>query len=178
MLDASIGLTERFTPYSISLNDDMDSKKKITLRVSTTTTRTDRCGLDSTDSASPVKRLITMYNANGLAASKAMRRATALAVEYQGECQRYVAKSVDEGTESDRWFHSAIDGLVDSEENTPTSESDDEDDWADSMYKSGDAGPLTTSETLSDFVRPPSLKAFDESAGETNEIVWEVRKYD
>ena len=154
-----------FTTFSIPTLCALEtSMKKNSLRVVTVSTRTDRTGQDSTDSASPVKRLITMYNTNGSTSQKAYRKSRARGAE-DVEC--------DVSGENDQWFFSAVDKLIDSEENSPReNESDTESDWSPSKSRSIiNSDPLlqTDSEVKSESRSPSSILAEDE-----NEIVWEV----
>ena len=138
--------------------------KRNSLRVVTVSTRTDRTGQDSTDSASPVKRLITMYNTNRSTSQKAYRRSRAKGADNV-EC--------DGSGDSDQWFFSAVEKLIDSEENSPReNESDTESDWSPS--KSGSIinpdPQLQINPKIKSESRRPSFILTDDE----NEIVWEV----
>lgn len=163
------------SPTANMLQSGIDSKmyERTNLRVVTVSTRTDRTGQDSTESASPVKRLITMYNTNGSTAQKGCRRLRANSTKNMGESVNYAPVIGEAIGENDQWFFSAIGGLIDSEENTPReNESDTESDWSPDKIRdilNKDDLLRTNSETKVASAKKSLFFTDDE-----NEIIWEV----
>ena len=152
-------------------------KEKSTLNIITVSTRCDRVELDSQDSLSPVKRLITMYNSNGLAAQKALRRKAMAKKDDKSEFLSYVPTTSYKflGGAGDS---AALDGLVESDEGSPRYESDEESCWISQKDENrSEDGGLTriTSEIVSVMPNRLSLCTEDENILNTNEILWEVR---
>lgn len=141
----------------------------------------DRLILDSTDSASPVKRLITMYNATGIAAQKASRRKAKVIAQKVDRMREIPTSCIDLNNEIGikaigiaRELQNNDDSPADSDGNTPRQfENDDDIGWSSdelSVEKfSNDQSPLRLSP-----LKPGPVDISQEGGADMNEVYWEV----
>jgi hypothetical protein len=126
--------------------------------------------VDSGDSCSPVKRLITMYNSTGAAAQKASRRKAKVKLDTasQNKDDSNIAKTTGQGEGSEE-----IQSVTDSADNSPQIDSDEEVGWANDDFSIDKVVPECSVEKKA-ISKPLSLDVSRDNIADLDEIHWEV----